>query len=64
MRVIELINELLDYNPNAEIATKHYETICLGYTAEGHNHKGEIIHFDKETTPIVWIDGCDEVEDD
>lgn len=64
MKVRELIKTLLDYNLDAEVSNKHYETIEVGYTDEAYNHKEELVSFGPHNTPIVWIDGCDYVQEE
>lgn len=50
--ISELINELEEYNPNAEITTPYSETIELSYICdEGGN---------KKTAKIVFIEWADE----
>lgn len=57
MRVNELVDELKEYNPNAEITTPYSETIELSYI----DMDGKM---DKTTTPIVFIELRDYVEED
>lgn len=64
MIVRELIKTLLDYNMDAEVCNKYFETVEVGYTDEGYNHKEELVSFDQSNTPIVWINGCDYVKED
>lgn len=64
MIVRELIKKLLDYNLDAEVCNKHFETVEVGYTDKAYNHKEELVHFDQSDTPVVWIDGCDYVQED
>ena len=60
MKVSELIMKLYDYNQDAEITTPYSETIDLSF-----------ICFDEEgnpigsrETPLVFIEGCDYVQED
>ena len=55
MIVSELIEELKEYNPDAEITTPYSETICLSYIdADG--------KYDKSNTPFVFIEQADYVD--
>ena len=64
MKVKELIKTLLDYNMDAEVSNKHFETVEVGYTNQAYNYKDELVSFDKHDTPVVWIDGRDLIEDE
>lgn len=64
VKVRELIKTLLDYNLDAEVSNKYFETVEVGYTNEAYNHKDELVSFEKHNTPVVWIDGCDYVKED
>jgi len=55
MKVSELIDELMEYNPNAEVVTSYTETIEISYSGV----LGVSDCSDKKTTPFVFIDGCD-----
>ena len=52
MIVSELIDELKEYNPDAEITTPYSETICLAWIYD--NGK-----YDKSNTPFVFIEQAD-----
>ena len=60
MKVYELIRELCNYNQDAEVVTPHSETICIGYIATD----SECNIYDQRDTLIVFIEGCDYVEED
>jgi len=49
-----LISKLKEFNPDADVTTPYSEDICIGYIDNG----GE---FDKQNTPIVFIEMCDDV---
>ena len=57
MKVRELIKELLNYNMDAEVSNRHYETVEIGYVC-GNDE------FGKENTPMVFINGCDLINED
>lgn len=59
MIVKELIDELKEYNPNAEITTPYSETIELGYIDIC---DGEICT--RRDTPLVFILGRDWIVED
>jgi len=61
MIISELIRELEKYNPDAEITTPYSETIRLGFICR--DPKGEAT-YDESTTPYVFIEGCDFIEED
>ena len=61
MKVRELIKELLDYNMDAEVSNRHYETGESGYVCGKIDGNDE---FGKENTPIVFINGCDLINED
>ena len=52
MKCSDLIDELKGYNPNADVVLVFSEDIELSWI----DGDGE---FTKETTPIVFIEGCD-----
>ena len=55
MIVSELIEELKQYNPDAEISRDDSETILLSYIAEG--------GADASTTEMIFIEKCDYADD-
>lgn len=57
MKVSELIDELKNYNSDAEITTTYSETIELGFI----DGDGE---YSKEDTPLVFVLGRDWVNED
>ena len=58
MTVRDLIEKLIQYNMDAEVVTPHSETVEIAYLF------GEE-EYTKQTTPLVFIQGCDYVcEDD
>ena len=59
MKVKELITELLEYNMDADVTTPYSETIELGYIS-GADATDE---FDRKSTPLVFINGCDWEQD-
>ena len=56
MKVRELVKWLMDYNMDAEVTTSYSETIEVSYI----DMNGQ---YDKSSTPVVFIDGCDIEED-
>lgn len=64
MIVRELIKTLLDYNLDAEVSNKYFETIEVGYTDQGYDENNEPVSFNQSNTPFVWINGCDYVQED
>lgn len=52
MKCSELIKELQEFNPDANVTTPYSEDICLSYIAEG--------GADKRTTKIIFIEWADE----
>jgi hypothetical protein len=58
MKVKELIVQLLDYNLDAEVVTNHTETVELSYIGDPLVKDCS----DKQSTPFVFIDGCDLVD--
>lgn len=52
MKNSELIKELKEFNPDAEVTTPYSETIELSYISNE--------EYSKKTTPIVFIEGADE----
>ena len=56
MLIEELISELSSFNPKAEITTPYSETIELSWICAD----GE----DKDTTEMVFIEGCDFIVED
>ena len=54
MLVKDLINELLEFNPNANVVLPSSEEILLSYIGEDNTTK--------KTTKIVFIEGCDSCE--
>lgn len=59
MTVKDLIIELLNYNLDAEVCTSYSETIRISYSGTWTPKES-----DKKVTPIVFIDGCDYLEED
>ena len=55
LKVRDLIKELLDYNPDAEVVTSQTETIEISYIGEPFTEDCS----DKLNTLFVFIDGCD-----
>lgn len=53
MKCSKLIEALKEYNPDADVTTPYSEDICIGYI----DNEEE---YDKHTTPIIFIEGCDE----
>lgn len=56
MKISELIDELKEYNPDAEITTPYSETIGLSFISED--------GADKSNTELVFIELRDYVEED
>lgn len=52
MKIKDLIIRLLDYNMDAEVCGKYFESVEIGHI----DHNGR---FDKKNTPLVFIQGCD-----
>ena len=52
MNVEELIEELKEYNPKAEVSLTTHETIFVSYICDGED-------VDKLNTRHVFIEGCD-----
>lgn len=59
MNVVELMEELKKYNPNAEVTTPYSETISVGYVASVEDET-----FTPENTPFVFIEWSEYEEDD
>jgi hypothetical protein len=59
MTVRDLIIELLNYNLDAEVCTSYSETIEISYSGNWISKDS-----DKKITPIIFIDGCDYIEED
>ena len=53
MKIIQLINELLQFNPNADISLVDSEDICLSWIADDGKESG------KKETMKVFIEGTD-----
>ena len=59
MKVNKLIEQLKEYNQNADITLTTSEDICLSYICESVSGDS----FDKRNTPIVFIEPKDFEED-
>ena len=60
MKVSELIHKLYNFNQDAEVTTPYFETIELGYICI--DSEGNPI--DSRETPLVFIQGCDYVQEE
>ena len=54
MNVRDLIDELMTFNPDAEVVTDASESVFISFISEADGK-----HFTKSDTPFVFIDECD-----
>lgn len=59
MKIEKLIQELKEYNQNADITLPYSEDICIGWICKDPISKKQLT---KKTTTQLYIEGCDREE--